>query len=365
MLQKVKIKNHIDEPRIKITTDELGYVTLRAVIMMAGSMMYTKEEIFGDSPIPDSVRSEMVNGMLPVETSIEELDRLVYGYGCNGYDDTDRSGYNGKPLTNGHPDIDGMVTADLFITYAKGIVTRTSVFDGGIQAEFSIFDKDTIELINNGTVEVSGSYLSDLVIGQDGHIHSVNMVPDHVALVSRGRCGASCAIILNSISKDGIEMKVKLNNDSTVTIADDSVAQLVKADVEASKSKLDVKQALSDALAVKLEAANAEILELKDAELDEDAINKAVELRNNIISKLPQGTKAKGKTNCELVDIAIANNYPNLSLKDKSADYKNALFDSIAVGSSHQTNHQNPDDDDDDSGLTHEQNLMKLAYGKK
>lgn len=105
--------------------------------------------------------------------------------------------FEGKPVTNGHPDED--VTPDNYAELARGHVQNVRVGKGTdsnkIIADLYITDQDLIEqILSNAKREVSAGYCADDVEDDDGQICQTRIRGNHVAVVEAGRAGHTVAI---------------------------------------------------------------------------------------------------------------------------------------------------------------------------
>lgn len=104
--------------------------------------------------------------------------------------------FNGKPVTNEHPDED--VTPDNWKRYSVGVLLNvregTGDNKGLMVGDLLITDPQTIQDIRNDKREVSLGYDADYKKTGEGEGTQANILGNHVALVERGRCGPRCAI---------------------------------------------------------------------------------------------------------------------------------------------------------------------------
>lgn len=104
--------------------------------------------------------------------------------------------FNGKPVTNEHPDED--VTPSNWKRYAVGVLLNvrkgTGDNEGLMVGDMLITDPESIEDIRGDKREVSLGYDADYKKTGPGTGEQSNILGNHVALVERGRCGPRCAI---------------------------------------------------------------------------------------------------------------------------------------------------------------------------
>jgi hypothetical protein len=109
----------------------------------------------------------------------------------------------GKPVTDDHPPVD--VTPSNWRFYMRGIVQNPRRGEGEhkqfLVADLVIYDEELIADIEAGRREISCGYSPDYleVLDDNGDVipgvgEQANIIYNHAALVSRGRCGPRCAI---------------------------------------------------------------------------------------------------------------------------------------------------------------------------
>jgi hypothetical protein len=133
--------------------------------------------------------------------------------------------FNGKPITNDHPT--EKVTPDNFKKYSVGTVLNPRRGEGRefdsdyLYADLLITDKDAIQDVLNGKVEVSCGYDAEYEMIRPGEGRQHFIIGNHVALVDKGRCGARCAVgdsmmttRKNPAWADALEHAFKTQNDA-------------------------------------------------------------------------------------------------------------------------------------------------------
>lgn len=101
-----------------------------------------------------------------------------------------------KPVTDDHPD--DWVSPDNWKELSKGMskdVRRGEGVDSDfLMADLLITDKDTIQKVIDGKVEISLGYDADYTETSKGKGLQSNIRVNHIALVDKGRCGSRCSI---------------------------------------------------------------------------------------------------------------------------------------------------------------------------
>ena len=104
--------------------------------------------------------------------------------------------FEGKPITDDHPD--DWVTPNNWKELSKGVAQNVrrgeGIEDHLLIADLLVQDKDAIEAIQGGKVEISLGYDADYTEISKGKGTQSNIIGNHVALVDKGRCGSRCSI---------------------------------------------------------------------------------------------------------------------------------------------------------------------------
>jgi hypothetical protein len=102
----------------------------------------------------------------------------------------------GKPVTNDHPDdwVKPENWKQLSCGIGQNIRRGEGLEDNLLIGDLLITDKQAIEDVNNGKVEISLGYDTDYLQLEKGKATQSNIVINHIALVEKGRNGNRCAI---------------------------------------------------------------------------------------------------------------------------------------------------------------------------
>lgn len=102
----------------------------------------------------------------------------------------------GKPVTDDHPA--DWVTPDNWKELSKGFVKDVRRGESGdsdyLVADILVTDKETIQKVLDGKVEISLGYDADYTETSKGKGLQSNIRVNHIALVEKGRCGSRCSI---------------------------------------------------------------------------------------------------------------------------------------------------------------------------
>lgn len=183
--KKPKSKSTIDRSNIFTTgqigrtreTTPEGYLLCRDVpIARIGKLMY------GDGEVP--VKADNT-GLIIIERGEDIL-----------FDPRTIASFEGKPVTDDHPD--DWVSPDNWKHLSKGSannVRRGEDIDSDcLVADLLITDKDMIDAVMGGKVEISLGYDADYTEISIGKGIQTNIFGNHIALVDKGRCGSRCSI---------------------------------------------------------------------------------------------------------------------------------------------------------------------------
>ena len=179
-----------------------GYLLCRDVpISRVGDFEYT--------PLEAGIRG--VNGKVILSRSAEEL-----------FKPETMASFEGKPVVIGH---DTFADPSNWKDIAVGIVRNVRQGDGEerglLLADLLLTDQKGIDLVESGELrEVSCGYDAQTIDDGSGRGHQEGIVGNHLALVSRARCGSVCSVrdgfmakekslktMLRSIFRDGDEDK--------------------------------------------------------------------------------------------------------------------------------------------------------------
>lgn len=106
--------------------------------------------------------------------------------------------FNGKPIVNGHPPEGQDVDPDNFNSFSVGVVLNPQrgkgEWDQWMVADLLITNRQAINDVDSGKVEVSCGYAPEYVKEDESHGYQKNIIGNHIAIVEHGRCGETCAI---------------------------------------------------------------------------------------------------------------------------------------------------------------------------
>ena len=189
--------------------------------------------------------------------------------------------FEGKPITINHPQ--GFVNPDNWNVLAVG--TMQNIRQGKkpdndkILADLLITDKRAIVLVKNGLREVSCGYEAEYTQTGDGTGKQTEIRGNHLALVTKGRAGSTCAIFDNHKGDFMKLSKLKEMIGATIDgIMDDEARKAVAAAKDAKKSKDDDDETDDAAFAAK-KIADKKAKDKKAKDAKEAADKKAADAK--------------------------------------------------------------------------------------
>lgn len=205
--------------------------------------------------------------------------------------------FEGKPVTNGHPDVD--VTPQNYKLFSKGHVQHVRIGKGDdadkILADLYITDQDLIDEIQNGKRQVSAGYYAEDKEDGSGRICQTKIRGNHVAVVDEGRAGAS--VCIRDTAKE-------INSESIYNSG-------------GLKMKMERKRTVANLVARYLKDASPENLD--------ERLKDAAEVLNEELSKQDEEPEAEKKDACKDEDPALAKLW-------EAIDAINARLDAIEAG---------------------------------
>lgn len=318
---KAIISKNIDE--------HTGFLTLNAVISRVGVHDYYGMEL------DDSLDPFKVYGVFRPPEEVFAKDSVNSFVNC--------------PATDDHPS--EMVTTDNAGRYIKGSISTVSEDGDHLTSVMTITDTSLIRKITDGKVELSVGYTNELVKqtgehnGKSYDFIQTNIKANHVAVVDRGRCGASCKltadngdIISNETKKGVTSMKVMIG-DQEFEVADAVAKRLADAEEELKKKEEEMEDMEEEAkksedsistLTASNDKLQATIDTMKASQTKDADIDKLVVDRSAIMFDAQRvlGDKFNPRaTVCDMKKAVIAKVTPSMSLDGKGEAYVDAAFD--------------------------------------
>ncbi|AZB94385.1 DUF2213 domain-containing protein [Acinetobacter pittii] len=182
------------KPKSKATVDRSNFYT-------TGQLGRTRETtpegylLCRDVPLARIGKLLYADGEVPVTADNSGLIIIERGEDIL-FDPRTIASFEGKPVTNDHPK--GWVTPENWKKLSNGTahdVRRGEDEDSDcLVADLLITDKDMIDAVMKGKVEISLGYDADYTEISVGKGIQTNIFGNHIALVKKGRCGSRCKI---------------------------------------------------------------------------------------------------------------------------------------------------------------------------
>lgn len=219
--------------------------------------------------------------------------------------------FRSAPVTIGHPEDD--VNTENMKELSKGMLEGKPTPDGDkLEANIVLQDKEAIDLVEDGTVELSAcayyniTRMEDSELGYDA-VREVTRV-NHVAIVERGRAGRECKIYDADPFDKGESKEVYTKLQDAETKLQDAEEKIIKLEAKV------------DDLTAKLEDTNNSKLTEKDLD---NALQKRKELHERILKV--SDVDITGLSEIEAKRKAVEARAINT--KDKHDAYVEARFD--------------------------------------
>jgi hypothetical protein len=293
-----------------------GYLKVSAKVAKIGLQEYAPIE-FVNSNAPEDIKTKSGTiKLLRPENEVSDKEALAT--------------IESVPVTDGHPS--EFVDASNVTQVQKGFSKPGVKYENGfVFADLIIQDSALIKRVQSGKDQVSLGYRSKIKWGAgvddnygafDGTQTQIRV--NHIAIVDSGRAGPE--VRLDDETKGANEMaKEKADKTENTELVDG-----LKDEIAVLKDKLDAAEKAADKLRGELDAANTKIAdELNDAAVDA-RVNARIELVDRA-RKLHADLDANGKSDSEIKKEAILKVNDSFDLKDRSDEYIDGVFESLAM----------------------------------
>ena len=182
------------------------------------------------------------------------------------------SSFEGKPVTNLHPD--ELVNPSTWSEVAVGTVQNVRQDANLLVADLLITEADAIRDIQSGLREVSCGYEAEYEATGPGEAIQRAIVGNHVALVPKGRCGSICSIKDNQMKikdwKERLLAALKTNDQNTIRATVDALPDSDGGDLHIHlPANDDEEENTIEARVKRIEEALSKLTAAKDAEGDD------------------------------------------------------------------------------------------------
>lgn len=265
----------------------------------------------------------------------------VYRPASEVFDDESVESYINLIVTDDHPS--GFVTTDNVKELQVGTVSEINNVMKTLQGVITITDKDQIDKIKDGKIEVSVGYSNELKEEKglfDGDAYEFKQTKiraNHLAIVDAGRCGSACKITTDHNKKEKAMIKITIDG-LDFEVENEQLAQAIQkqqamhdAEKEEIKKKSEEDEEEIEKLKKEKEGAKAEkdaaiASNLKDADLAKlvnDRATLIVDAKAILGDKMPKCTDCPMEVRTAVIDAVL----PDMDLADKSDDYVIAAYD--------------------------------------
>lgn len=312
---------------------------------------YTDE---GFLQVPARISRTGIQDYLAVEMGLSDREPTdivkVYRPEEEVFADNSLSSFANKPVTDNHPP--ELVNAKNSKQYSVGFSGPEIMKDGMfVKAVLNVTDEDAIKNIESGKVELSNGYTCDIDwtpgVTPDGEQYDAiqrNIKGNHIAIVERGRAGASCRVadnlptgneVLMKITIDGVDYEVSDQAAQAVgklqkQLADAEEATKEKdAEMKKKEDEMEEKEkeskAQMDSLQAKFDDASAKVPTV-------EALDKMVADRSAMVQtalKVKPDLKWEGKDAETIRKEIVADKCPSVQMDSVSDDYIKARYDML------------------------------------
>jgi hypothetical protein len=249
-------------------------------------------------------------------------------------------------VTNDHPL--ELVTVDNVKKLQKGQVSDVKQKADFLSGIVTLTDKDQIKQAQNGKIEVSVGYTNDLIPetgkykGIPYEFKQTNIKANHLAIVDKARCGNDCKLTTDNkgaktmptVTIDGVSYEVESALASSIAQMQkthDQEKKMMKKKMEEQEEEMEEKEKENEKMKKDHDAAVAQKDALEKKQLSDEAFNKLVSERAELLTtartilgdKLPDCVDCPTEMKIAVIDHVI----PDMALEDKSDDYISAAYD--------------------------------------
>jgi hypothetical protein len=255
------------------------------------------------------------------------------------FNDSTLRSFEGKPVTNNHPDgnVNPKNAKDVQVGHIGDNVRRD---DDSMRARLTITDESAINAINEGKVGLSIGYSGELKIqkgitddGEKFDAVLTNMKGNHVALTNSPRAGIKCKLLDENLHKIEGKKMTTVNFSGKDVEVSDQASQTLNDDLKEMKVKC---KSLSDEVAslkkdkeVLSGTVDALKEQISDSESFDLAVSERVELIDSVRRFLPDDFEFSGKSEREINIEFIKKIHPDFIADEKSDEYLRARADQI------------------------------------
>lgn len=266
--------------------------------------------------------------------------------------------FTSLPITLDHPP--ELVTSHNWKQFARGYTGEEVARDGEfVRVPLIIQDQGAIDAVERGQRELSFGYTCDLDFtagktpdGQDYDAIQKNLRGNHLAIVSTGRAGSHCRIgdqsdgvismpdaVLRTVTVDGIPVATTDAGAIAIDTLQKRIADHVAKNLELAKVTKDGEAEVAGLTALiaerdkELGTLKGALEMIKGEQSDPARLDAMVTERADLLNQtraIVGDFDAKGQSVKDIRRAVVAKKLGDAEIKDRSDDYVQALFDSLA-----------------------------------
>jgi len=337
MLKGINLVDRISVPSERTLTDA-GQMIVPCKFARTGAQLYTA----GQLGLKDEEPSKVIT---------------VYRDEADVFAEDSMESFRSAPVTIGHPknevgesvSVSAENAKELQVGALEGMPVRDEDTLGGTLV---LTAKEAIDALEAGTQELSAGYLCDIE-DVDGKFYQRNIRANHIAIVEKGRAGASCRIsdeaievadeeILKSVDVETVEVEVAEVETVEVVLADVQEALVTKEeelkvaleDAATQTSLVDELKKAVEASDVALESVKVELADAKAA-AEESVVARCSAIENaRLIADIRD---VSDKTVAQIERMVVEDQMPEKDFEGKSEAYVSAMFEILVDASKGET----------------------------
>jgi len=337
MLKGINLVDRISVPSERTLTDA-GQMIVPCKFARTGAQLYTA----GQLGLKDEEPSKVIT---------------VYRDEADVFAEDSMESFRSAPVTIGHPknevgesvSVSAENAKELQVGALEGMPVRDEDTLGGTLV---LTAQEAIDALDAGTQELSAGYLCDIE-DVDGKFYQRNIRANHIAIVEKGRAGASCRIsdeaievadeeILKSVDVETVDVETVEVETVEVVLADVQEALVTKEeelkvaleDAATQTLLVDELKKAVEASDVALESVKVELADAKAA-AEESVVARCSAIENaRLIADIRD---VSDKTVAQIERMVVEDQMPEKDFEGKSEAYVSAMFEILVDASKGET----------------------------
>lgn len=323
-LASIQLSDRISVPTSRTLTDA-GQMHVPCKFARTGSQKYLASQVFRTQALLDQ-EGLKANDVIELHRDAETV-----------FANDSMESFRSAPVTIGHPkDADGQPIAvtsenskELQVGVLEGMPTRDEDTLGGTLV---LTAQEAIDALEGGTQELSAGYGCDIV-KVDSKYCQRNVRANHIAIVPKGRAGASCRISDEALEVEEEEAKPTLVDEALLTDAQAQVLTLTD-ELAVQKELVTTLKTTADEAELKVEAMKVELADAKVA-AEQGVVERCEAIEN---ARLIADMRDLGDKSVEQIKLMVVEDqYPDKDFTVKSAAFIDAMFEMLVDASKGET----------------------------